>query len=133
MAGGTGAAMARGAPYLMAGKTGTAQKVGRRAGGGSVDPRSLPYHLRHQALFVGYAPADHPTIAVAVSVEHGGYGGTSAAPIARKIFDAWLLGKMPEPVPPATPAAHPAQPRPDFGNVVARADRAAPVPAAVAR
>ena len=114
--GGTGAAMANGAPYLMAGKTGTAQKIGRRAGGGSVNPKSLPYHLRHQALFVGYAPADNPTIAVAVVVEHGGYGGTTAAPIARKIFDAWLLGKMPEALAPSitsrpgTPAASPNSP-----------------------
>lgn len=96
MPGGTGAAMARGAPYAMAGKTGTAQKISRK-GSVSFNPHLLPYHLRHQALFVGYAPADNPTIAVAVSVEHGGYGGTTAAPIARKIFDAWLLGKMPEP------------------------------------
>jgi len=95
--GGTGAAMARGAPYMMAGKTGTAQKISRK-GNVSVDPHNLPYHLRHQALFVGYAPAENPTIAIAVSVEHGGFGGTAAAPIARKVFDAWLLGKMPEPV-----------------------------------
>ncbi|WP_119717085.1 penicillin-binding protein 2 [Cognatilysobacter tabacisoli] len=95
-AGGTARAMAIGAPYLMAGKTGTAQKISRR-GNVSVDPKSLPYHLRHQALFVGYAPAENPTIAIAVVVEHGGYGGTAAAPIARKVFDAWLLGKMPEP------------------------------------
>jgi len=95
--GGTGAAMARGAPYMMAGKTGTAQKISRK-GSVSFDPHNLPYHLRHQALFVGYAPAENPTIAIAVSVEHGGFGGTSAAPIARKVFDAWLLGKMPEPV-----------------------------------
>ena len=94
--GGTARAMAIGAPYLMAGKTGTAQKVSRK-GSASVDPHNLPYHLRHQALFVGYAPADNPKIAVAVVVEHGGYGGSTAAPIARKIFDAWLLGKMPEP------------------------------------
>ncbi len=95
---GTATAMARGVDYRMAGKTGTAQKISRR-GSGSTDPRSLPYHLRHQALFVGYAPADRPTIAVAVVVEHGGYGGTTAAPIARRIFDAWLLGTMPEPIP----------------------------------
>lgn len=95
--GGTGAAMARGAPYMMAGKTGTAQKISRK-GSQSFDPHSLPYHLRHQALFVGYAPAENPTIAIAVSVEHGGFGGTAAAPIARKVFDAWLLGKMPGPV-----------------------------------
>jgi penicillin-binding protein 2 len=93
--GGTAVAMARGADYMMAGKTGTAQKISRK-GSQSMDPRSLPYHLRHQALFVGYAPADNPTIAVAVVVEHGGYGGSTAAPIARKIFDAWLTGKMPE-------------------------------------
>ncbi|MGH8078086.1 MAG: penicillin-binding protein 2, partial [Lysobacter sp.] len=48
--GGTGAAMAQGAPYTMAGKTGTAQKISRRGSGASVNPRSLPYHLRHQAL-----------------------------------------------------------------------------------
>lgn len=108
MPGGTGAAMARGAPYAMAGKTGTAQKISRK-GSVSFNPHLLPYHLRHQALFVGYAPADNPTIAVAVSVEHGGYGGTTAAPIARKIFDAWLLGKMPEPErdPEAIPVAAP--------------------------
>lgn len=94
--GGTATMMARGAPYIMAGKTGTAQKVSRK-GSRSMDPRSLPYHLRHQALFVGYAPADDPRIAIAVSVEHGGYGGSTAAPIARKVFDAWLLGRMPEP------------------------------------
>ncbi|WP_189456678.1 penicillin-binding protein 2 [Cognatilysobacter bugurensis] len=98
---GTATAMARGATYLMAGKTGTSQKISRK-GSQSMDPRSLPYHLRHQALFVGYAPADNPTIAVAIVVEHGGYGGSTAAPIARKIFDAWLTGKMPEPDPEST-------------------------------
>lgn len=107
--GGTGAAMARGAPYVMAGKTGTAQKISRK-GNVSFNPHMLPYHLRHQALFVGYAPADNPTIALAVSVEHGGFGGTTAAPIARKIFDAWLLGKMPEPDPDAIPVAPSATP-----------------------
>lgn len=93
---GTATRMAIGVEYRMAGKTGTAQKVSRK-GNASMDPRSLPYHLRHQALFVGYAPAEDPTIAVVVTVEHGGYGGTTAAPIARRIFDAWLLGTMPEP------------------------------------
>jgi len=90
--GGTGRAMAVGAEYRMAGKTGTAQRISRR-GDASLDPRKLPYHLRHQALFIGYAPADDPTIAIAITVEHGGYGGSAAAPIARKIFDAWVLGQ----------------------------------------
>jgi penicillin-binding protein 2 len=98
--GGTGYSLVRGAPYLMAGKTGTAQKISRR-GGASVDPHQLPFHLRHQALFVGYAPADNPTIVVAVAVEHGGFGASTAGPIARKIFDAWLLGTMPD-APPTT-------------------------------
>ncbi|PJJ98716.1 penicillin-binding protein 2 [Lysobacteraceae bacterium NML91-0213] len=88
---GTATRMAQGARYRMAGKTGTAQRIGRR-GSANLDPRALPYHLRHQALFVGYAPADNPTIALAVVVEHGGYGGATAAPIARRIFDAWILG-----------------------------------------
>lgn len=110
---GTATAMARGAEYRMAGKTGTAQRISRR-GSASLDPRKLPYHLRHQALFVGYAPADNPTIAVAVSVEHGGYGGSAAAPIARRIFDAWLLGKMPEVPEGVVPQTAPV---PDFSNV----------------
>ena len=96
---GTGRRSAAGAEYTIAGKTGTAQRSSRR-GNVSADPRSLPYHLRHTALFVGYAPAEDPRIAVAVMVEHGGYGGSAAAPIARQVFDAWLLGKMPEGVEP---------------------------------
>ncbi|MFC4729196.1 penicillin-binding protein 2 [Coralloluteibacterium thermophilus] len=87
---GTARAAAQGAPYRMAGKTGTAQLVTRR-GTASLDPRSLPYHLRHQALFVGYAPAEDPTIAIAVVVEQGGSGSGAAAPVARRIFDAWVL------------------------------------------
>ena len=97
--GGTARVMSVGAPYRIAGKTGTAQVVNRRAM--AVNPKSLPLHQRHRALFVGYAPAEDPTIAVAVMVEGGGYGAATAAPIARKIFDAYLLGKMPE-VPEAT-------------------------------
>ncbi len=100
--GGTGRATAIGAPYRMAGKTGTAQKVSRK-GNVSVNPHALPLHLRHQAWFIGYAPVEDPRIAVAVMVEHGGYGGSTAAPIARKLFDAWLLGRYPEPDPDALP------------------------------
>jgi penicillin-binding protein 2 len=89
---GTGWAIALGSPYRMAGKTGTVQKISRR-GNVSMDPRSLPLHLRHQALFIGYAPADNPKIAVVVVVEHGGYGASTAGPIARKMMDAYLLPK----------------------------------------
>jgi penicillin-binding protein 2 len=93
--GGSGARAAAGAPYTIAGKTGTAQVISRR-GTASVNPKSLPMHLRHRSLFVGFAPAENPVIAVAIAVEGGGYGGSAAAPIARKLFDAWLLGKMPD-------------------------------------
>ena len=96
--GGTARAISVGAPYRMAGKTGTAQVVNRSAF--AVNPKSLPMHRRHRALFIGYAPAENPAIAVAVMVEGGGYGGSTAAPIARKIFDAWLLKKMPDGGPP---------------------------------
>jgi hypothetical protein len=93
--GGSGYAVSIGAPYQMAGKTGTAQVVSRK-GVNAVDPRNLPMHLRHRSLFVGFAPADNPSIVLAIAVEGGGYGASTAAPIARKIFDAWLLGKMPQ-------------------------------------
>jgi penicillin-binding protein 2 len=94
--GGTGAAVARGAPYTIAGKTGTAQNTSRK-GNISSNPHSLPLSLRHQAWFIAYAPVENPRIAVAVMVEHGGFGASTAGPIARKILDAYLLGKMPEP------------------------------------
>ena len=105
--GGTARPIGVGTPYRIAGKTGPARGVSRR-GTAAVNPRSLPMHLRHRALFVGYAPADDPQIVVAVAVEGGGYGGSTAAPIARKIFDAWLLGKLPdglEPIDGMAPAA----------------------------
>ncbi|HEX2082725.1 MAG TPA: penicillin-binding protein 2, partial [Xanthomonadaceae bacterium] len=92
---GTATNIRPGLTYLVAGKTGTAQVVSRR-GHAAVHPKSLPMHLRHRALFIAYAPADNPTIAVAVAVEGGGYGASTAAPIARKILDAWVVGKMPE-------------------------------------
>jgi penicillin-binding protein 2 len=84
--------------------------------------------LRHQSWFIGYAPADNPTIAVAVAVEHGGFGSSTAAPIARKIMDAWLLGTMPAP-PKRTQAG--GVPGADFGNVHGAANRAHATRAAV--
>jgi penicillin-binding protein 2 len=121
-------AAGRDLPYPMAGKTGTAQKVSR-TGSVSVDPHQLPLALRHQAWFIGYAPADHPTIAVAIAVEHGGFGSSTAAPIARAVMDAWILGKRP--VAPGTeaaaatgsaagPAAGPEAGTVSFGNVQGR-------------
>lgn len=122
--GGTARVISVGVPYLIAGKTGTAQVVSRR-GNVSVNPRNLPMHLRHRALFVGYAPAEDPTIAIAVVVEGGGYGASTAAPIARKILDAWLLGKMPDPDPAVMEAALASNP---FANVVTGSGKPASIP-----
>jgi len=85
---GTARLSGEGATYRIAGKTGTAQRVGRQ-GDARIDPARLPPHLRHQALFVGYAPVERPSIAVAVIVEQGGSGVVAAA-VARRIFDAWM-------------------------------------------
>ena len=74
----------------MAGKTGTAQRVSRNR---DTDVQAvLREGQKNQALFVAYAPAEAPRIAVAVVVEQGGSGSASAAPVARRIFDAWLTG-----------------------------------------
>lgn len=86
--GGTAAGAARGADYSMAGKTGTAQVFSLK--GAEYDEDSLEKRLQDHALFVGYAPANQPTIALAVVVENGGGGGSVAAPIARKVFDAYF-------------------------------------------
>jgi penicillin-binding protein 2 len=92
--GGTASAAAAGAPYTIAGKTGTAQVVGIKQGG-SYDASRLAKQYRDHALFIAYAPAENPTIAIAVMVENGGHGGSTAAPIARAVFDYYLTGKRP--------------------------------------
>ena len=92
---GTSRAAALGAPYRIAGKTGTAQVVAI-AQGARYDSAALQERHRDHALYVGFAPADDPKIAVAVMVENGESGGRVAAPVARTLFDAWLL---PEPDP----------------------------------
>ena len=51
--------------------------------------------MRDHAWYIAYAPADKPTIALAVLVENGGFGGAAAAPIAREVIDYYLLGKLP--------------------------------------
>lgn len=96
--GGTAAAAGMGAPYAIAGKTGTAQVVGIKQGAKYDEKRVADRHRDH-ALFVAFAPADAPRIAVAVLVENGGHGGSTAAPMARAVFDYYLLGKKPQGVP----------------------------------
>jgi penicillin-binding protein 2 len=99
---GTGATAFAGSKYVSAGKTGTAQVYslkGEKYSASKVDER-----LRDHAWFVAYAPADHPRIALSVLVENGGFGAQAAAPVARKVFDYFLLGAAeagPAPIPAA--------------------------------
>ncbi|MFN7553282.1 MAG: penicillin-binding protein 2 [Pseudomonadota bacterium] len=91
---GTARAFGAGAPWRIAGKSGTAQRFTRRAGA-EYDEARVAEHLRHRALFVAWAPSEAPTIAVAVVVEAGNSGSRAAAPIARVILDAWLTANPP--------------------------------------
>jgi len=79
--------------YKIAGKTGTSQ-VFTVAQDEEYDEKKISKKLRDHALFIGFAPVDKPKIAIAVIVENGGHGGATAAPIARKIMDAYLLNQI---------------------------------------
>jgi len=88
-----------GSSYTSGGKTGTAQVFGL-AEDEEYDAQKLKRKLRDHSLYIGFAPLHDPVIAVAVIVEHGGHGSRVAAPIARKIMDAWLDPKrLPVPTP----------------------------------
>jgi len=91
---GTGARAFAGAAYASAGKTGTAQVIGIKQGEKYIESRTQERHRDH-ALFIAYAPADKPKIALAVVVENSGFGARAAAPIARQVLDYYLLGKEP--------------------------------------
>ena len=101
---GTGARGVRqGAPYVSGGKTGTAQVY-------LAEGREIRRAARSTSgcattrWFIAYAPADKPKIALAVLVENGGFGAQAAAPIARKVLDYYLLGKVPAAPAPRVPA-----------------------------
>ena len=89
---GTAHRISQGIQYRVAGKTGTAQ-VFEVAQDEEYDEEEVAEKLRDHALFISYAPAEDPRIAVAVIVENGGHGSAVAAPIARRIMDAYLLEK----------------------------------------
>jgi penicillin-binding protein 2 len=93
---GTGATAFRGAGYVAAGKTGTAQVVAIKQNE-KYNAARMAERLRDHALYMAFAPADKPKIALAMVVENAGFGGAMAAPIARRVFDYWLLGQSPTP------------------------------------
>ncbi|MCC7006433.1 MAG: penicillin-binding protein 2 [Ottowia sp.] len=96
---GTGARAFTGAKYISAGKTGTAQLFSI-AQGQKYHAGKTQEHLRDNALFIGFAPADKPKIAFALVVENNGFGAQAAAPIARQVLDYMLEGTWPSNVPP---------------------------------
>ncbi|MEJ8815719.1 penicillin-binding protein 2 [Variovorax ureilyticus] len=91
---GTARSVFAGAGYQAAGKTGTAQAVGMAANT-KYNAKALEEHQRDHALFMAFAPANDPKIAVALIVENAGWGAGAAAPIARRVFDYWLLNQYP--------------------------------------
>jgi penicillin-binding protein 2 len=86
---GTARAIGADSPWTIAGKTGTAQVVGI-AQGEEYDEEKVEERHRPHALFVAFAPAENPRIAIAVLVENGASGSAAAAPIARTLIDNWL-------------------------------------------
>ena len=91
---GTARRVGTGAGYRMAGKTGTAQVIGV-AQDEEYEEDEIPSHLRDHGLFLAFAPAERPRIAVAVVVENGGSGSSSAAPVARRVMDHYLAAAGP--------------------------------------
>jgi penicillin-binding protein 2 len=89
---GTGAAVFRGANYTVAGKTGTAQVISIEQNEKYNAARIAERHRDH-SLYMAFAPAEQPKVALALIVENGGFGSAAAAPIARKVFDYLIEGK----------------------------------------
>jgi len=89
---GTGARAFAGAGYVSAGKTGTAQVIALKQTE-KYDEKRVAANLRDHALFIAFAPAESPRIALAVVVENAGFGARAAAPVARQVLDYYLLGK----------------------------------------
>ncbi|TAG24213.1 MAG: penicillin-binding protein 2 [Burkholderiales bacterium] len=91
---GTSARVFAGAGYTSGGKTGTAQAVtiGQKD---KYNASKMEEHQRDHALYMAFAPAENPQIALAVIVENAGFGAEHAAPIARRVFDYVLLGQYP--------------------------------------
>lgn len=132
---GTGKGLGKGFPYVIAGKSGTAERFSRKSDAYDTNKNSAYLAARHRALFIAYTPAEDPKIAVAVVLEAGAWGAKDSGPIARKILDQWVVDEggprpedpspsdivtsdtTPEPTPAAassSPSAQPAAPDSDI-------------------
>lgn len=90
---GTAKSIGKNIPYQIAGKTGTAQVFNIKQNA-KYNEHDIDFKLRDHALFISFAPAHDPQIAVAVIVENGGHGGSVAAPIAGKIIKQYLKNRQ---------------------------------------
>lgn len=113
---GTGAKAFAGAKYTSGGKTGTAQVYSLN--GGNYSHGGTKETMRDHALFIAFAPADKPKIALAIIVENAGFGAQSAAPIARQVLDYYLLGIVPKGPAPDEPG----EPVPEYRDAALYAD-----------
>jgi penicillin-binding protein 2 len=100
--GGTAAVSGQGAAYTYGGKTGTAQVIAIKQNE-RYDASKINERHRDHALFIAFAPAENPRIALGILVENGGSGSGTAAPIARTVIDYYLLGKVPANMPDLNP------------------------------
>lgn len=101
---GTGKGLGKGFPYVIAGKSGTAERFSRTTNAYNENKNTAYLASRHRALFIAYTPAEDPRIAVAVVLEAGAWGAKDSGPIARKILDQWVVdegGARPEDPSPA--------------------------------
>ena len=91
---GTSRGVMAGAAYLSGGKTGTAQAVtiGQKS---RYNAARLSEYQRDHSLYIAFAPADNPRIAIAAIVENAGFGAAHAAPLVRRVMDYWLAGVYP--------------------------------------
>jgi len=98
---GTAKGISAGLTYKIAAKTGTAQVVGI-AQNERYDRNKVRAGNRDHALFIAFAPAYHPEVALAVIVENGEHGSSAAAPVARAFFDAYFAKQAAKKSPPST-------------------------------
>jgi penicillin-binding protein 2 len=94
---------------VVAGKTGTAQVA--QVKGKMIKSEDLPYEIRDHAWFVAFAPVEDPKIAIVAMVEHGGHGGSAAAPIVKAVLQEFFRTE----VPPTRPSSPPAAASPPVG------------------